>query len=199
MALVTRVLVVSLVGARLPVDDSWFAKELRVAHLARHWNLLDDASVHGLGLVVGGHRDVLLWAHVRLLLVLVHLLATAATILAATLVRRSLAKLEHAVGIRAVVLVRAGLTSAEVLADHCLMVFEVLTALWCCVVSTLVATLASTASTTPTRSSHTLEFIVFPVNLATHVTAATTRGTHATAAAPAAHTIVLLIVATSTA
>lgn len=129
-ALVIRVLVVSLVGTVwLAIDDSRLAKDLWVAHLARHGHLLDDSAVHGLGLVVRRHRDLLLRAHIwLLLLVLVDLLAATA-ILVTALVGRGLAKFEHAVGVRAVVLVGASLTSAEVFADHCLMVLEVLTAL----------------------------------------------------------------------
>ena len=74
------ILVISLVGARLSVDDGGFAEELlRVTHLARDTNLGDEAAVHGRGLRVR-HRH-LLWLHVLLLLmvrlILIHAWATA--------------------------------------------------------------------------------------------------------------------------
>jgi len=158
--------VVSLVRARLSVDDSRFTIHLRVAHL---WdpNLLDKTTVW-----VGWHRDLLM-SHVLLLvmsLILVHLMAAMGCL--PTLVD-GLAKFEHSVGIRAVVLVRAGLSSIEVFADYSLVIFKPLITLNATtlastsLVSTRTTSTIATTSTAPSASA--LEVVVFFAIHTTHV------------------------------
>lgn len=187
MALATSV-VVSLMGTWLSVDNRWLTKDLRVCHLA-HANLLE---VHWLRLWlrVVRHR-YLLRVHIRLLLVLVHLLGAAVL----TTLVDWLAQLMHAVRVSAIVLVRTRLPSAEVLADHRLVVLEVLAAALSrvvrCSLEPRVTTSATTATALPPGS---LEVIaVSSVHAAAHVAASATRGSHASTAT-AAHSIVLLIV-----
>ena len=179
--------VVSLVRARLSVDDSRFTIHLGVAHL---WdpNLLDKTAVR-----VGWHRELLM-SHVLLLvmgLVLVNLMTSMGWL--ATLVD-GLAKFEHSVGIRAVVLVRAGLSSIEVFADHSLVIFKPLitlnaTTLACTsLVSTRTTSTITTTSTAPSASA--LEVVVFFAIHTAHV-ASTARGVHAASATPATHAIAL--------
>ena len=102
------ILVVSLVGARLSVDDGGFAEELLgIAHLAWDANLRDEAAVHGGGLRIGHCH--LLRGHVLLLLlmglILVHALASAGS----PALVDWLAQLVHTVSVRAIVRIRASL------------------------------------------------------------------------------------------
>ena len=103
------ILVISLVGARLSVDDGGLAEELlRITHLAWDANLRDEAAVHGLrGLRI--RHCHLLRLHVLLLLlmglILVHVWATTGS---RARVNR-LTQLVHTVSVRAIVRIRASL------------------------------------------------------------------------------------------
>ena len=102
------ILVISLVGARLSVDDGRLAEELlRITHLAWDANLRDEATVHGGGLRIGHCH--LLWLHVLLLLMMGLILVHAWTTTGSTTRINRLAQLVHTVSVRAIVRIRASL------------------------------------------------------------------------------------------
>lgn len=191
--------VVSLVGARLSVDDGRLPIHLGVAHRAWHADLLDETAVW-----VGWHCDLLV-THVLLLglgLILIHLMAS--MLLLATLIY-GLSKFEHAVGICAVVLVRTGFSSVEVFAYHSFVILKPLIALNAntlastSLVSTRTTSMIATIAPTATApSSSALEVVVFfAIHTSTTHATPTALGVHATSTSAATHAIVLLkVVAT---
>ena len=102
------ILVISLVGARLSVDDGGLAEKLlRVAHLAWDANLRDEATVHGGGLRIGHCH--LLWLHVLLLLMVRHILIHARATAGSPALVNLRAQLVHTVSVSAIVRIRASL------------------------------------------------------------------------------------------
>ena len=183
------ILVISLVRARLSVDDGGFAEELlRITHLAWDANLRDEAAVHGGGLRIG-HRH-LLWLHVLLLLMMGLILVHAWATTGSPARINWLAQLVHTVSVRAIVRIRASLAGIEVLAHNRLVILEATCASHS-LVTTAVTALIAASGATPALPACPLKAIVniAAVHTATH-SAAILR-VHATAST-SAHLIVAI-------
>ena len=172
------ILVISLMGARLSVDDSGLAEKLlRVAHLAWDANLRDEAAVHGLGLRIGHCH--LLWLHVLLLLlmglILVHAWATTGSPARVNW----LAQLVHTVSVRAIVRIRASLARIEVLAHDRFVVLEAACASLSLVATTAVTALIAATSATPALPARPLKGILTITSVHTTTHASAILGVHA--------------------
>ena len=172
------ILVISLMGARLSVDDGGLAEKLlRVAHLAWDANLRDEAAVHGLGLRIGHCH--LLWLHVLLLLlmglILVHAWATTGSPARVNW----LAQLVHTVSVRAIVRIRASLARIEVLAHDRFVVLEAACASLSLVATTAVTALIAATSATPALPARPLKGIITITSVHTTTHASAILGVHA--------------------